>query len=346
MWANIRTCLSAFPPPIVAHMAEPIIPSPSSLGPKLKKSELTARLGEIIPARFHDWLSTAIELGFHDFIAADDGFKSTLHNGEAWGNANATGVYFWVAEDGEMYVGKATRVISRLMSHRKKHPDLVYFSFQIVPAEDMGALETELIRNVQSRGHPTRNIKDALDTNVQVPFDDFVTLSERQDFLSGEPLSNFEWRDLPVLEQKHASKFSRLLKEPRATEILTLLRLYIENVIPNAGTTEMSFWSVSLYTQIHIIRINVGQQEVFTITKEGDELMVRPLTQRKFSWWPKETIYKTRCYDNAMPAKRFAKWLRGERLLASRELVIWLMRHTTTLNSGSHCPQVVRAAFD
>ena len=43
--------------------------------------------------------------------------------------------------------------------------------------------------------------------------------------------------------------------------------------------------------------------------------------------------------------RSFATWLTSKRLVSCRKLVVWLMRHTTPLNNGSHCPQIVWAAF-
>jgi hypothetical protein len=56
-------------------------------------------------------------------------------------------------------------------------------------------------------------------------------------------------------------------------------------------------------------------------------------------------MYKTESYGYFVELQDFDEWLISDRIVAIRELVIWLMRHTTTLNNGSHCPQIVRAAF-
>jgi hypothetical protein len=56
-------------------------------------------------------------------------------------------------------------------------------------------------------------------------------------------------------------------------------------------------------------------------------------------------MYQTHIYVHFILADRLGDWLTPKRVLACRKLVIWLMRHTTALNNGAHCPQLVRVAF-
>ena len=105
--------------------------------------------------------------------------------GNAWSNAGGTGIYFWIAENGEAYVGQAKNVRRRLLQHWKVHRDILEAAFQPVDANDLDAVEADLIKRV-GKAYPTRNIKLALETAAYVPFDQFMSASQRHSFLLGE----------------------------------------------------------------------------------------------------------------------------------------------------------------
>ncbi len=300
----------------------------------------------MLPQRVRHWAAIAGELGFDDFTSAEDGFRTILKSGEPWRPDPACGIYFWIANDGETYVGKSVNVPSRLRQHSRDHQDLSFASFRPVPRAQLAARETELIQRVCRTKLRTRNIKEALQTQAAVPFDRLVSEVDRNAFLSGRDLADVSWRELALLEQKHARRFDRLTQETDFHQILRALGLFIERVIPRPAATEARFWSVSLFVQCHILRVNAGQQEVFTIQRASDaRLYTRPLSTTPFGPESNGPMYRTSSYDAWVPVEELSNWLVGERLLACRELVIRLMRHTTPLNSGSHCPQVVRAAM-
>lgn len=79
---------------------------------------------------------------------------------------------------------------------------------------------------------------------------------------------------------------------------------------------------------------------------EAGELIVRALTLRPFGPDPDGPHYKTSSYVDWFGIEELPNWLQeSDTLLSSQELAIQLMRHTTALNNGSHCPQVVREAW-
>ena len=126
------------------------------------------------------------------------------------------------------------------------------------------------------------------------------------------------------------------------------MHTYLEKCIPVLASTENRFWSVTLFPQTGtFLRINAGQQEVFTVIDgDGRAILARPLAlesmlYRSFGG----PLYSTKSYAYRVPSEEFATWLTPKRLLSCRKLVVWLMCHTTPLNNGSHCPQIVRAAF-
>lgn len=299
----------------------------------------------ILPAPFQEWASMAAELGFVDFLSAEDGFRTCFDSGRAWRNHKACGVYFWIAEDGETYVGETVNARGRLLEHARNHLDLRYACFQPIPLEQRKLREAELIEHV-NRVYPTRNIKRAVSSAAHVPFDQFVSSAQREAHLQGELIEDEgAWRDLPLLTQKHARQFARFRALADADQILGAVFFYVWSVMPRPLATEGRFWSVSLFVGPHLLRINAGQQEVFTVSRGEDrELGARVLAPRPLTLDAEGPVYQTKSYVHWLRLEELPEWLEGDRLIASRELAIRLMRHTTALNSASHCPQMVRAA--
>ena len=171
--------------------------------------------------------------------------------------------------------------------------------------------------------------------------------NEAQAFLSGASnLKSSKWKDWPLLESKQQRRFLVLTKVQEYRATLSALKTYIERCIPAPQETEIKFWSVTnLLGKPNFLRVNVGQQEVFTIHDEGNTLFARPLAKKPLSEDIEGPLYATRSFANFVPIDDFDKWLNREKVIQCRELVVWLMRHTVPINSGSHCPQLVRAAF-
>lgn len=71
------------------------------------------------------WSKIARENGFREFLSASDGFSRTTTSGRRWGSQNCPGIYFWLAADGEAYVGQSVRPQSRLRQHMRAHGDIL-----------------------------------------------------------------------------------------------------------------------------------------------------------------------------------------------------------------------------
>ena len=65
------------------------------------------------------------------------------------------------------------------------HRDILEAAFQPVDANALDAVEADLIKRV-GKAYPTRNIKLAMETAAYVPFDEFMSASQRHNFLLGE----------------------------------------------------------------------------------------------------------------------------------------------------------------
>ena len=85
---------------------------------------------------------------------------------------------------------------------------------------------------------------------------------------------------------------------------------------------------------------------MFTCGAGPDGEEARILTDKRISLLRSHDAgYRVPSYVTSVRPSRVPAWLSGEALLSCRRLVVRLMRHTTTLNSGSHCPQAVRPEF-
>ena len=127
-------------------------------------------------------------------------------------------------------------------------------------------------------------------------------------------------------------------------EALAAARTFVHRAMPRPAATEVGFWSLTLFPAKCFLRVNAGQQEVFTCAGGRNRSEARILTDKRISLLHSHGAgYRVPSYVTSMATRAVGEWLQGDALLSCRRLVVRLMRHTTTLNSGSHCPQAVRA---
>lgn len=295
-----------------------------------------------LPERIEQWSKLASMAGFVDFLSPEDGFKTCLTSGRAWTNKDQPGIYFWLASDGEAYVGQSITPQSRLRQHWRDHRDVVHACFMPCPMNDLNRVEERLINEI-GKHFPLRNIKHAAKTSSEVPFDKLISDEERERFLAGNDLPDEPWQPLELLTRLQARKFAKFAAMKGGQETLANARLFISRAIPKPAATEAGFWSITLFPADCSLRINAGQQEVFTCAGGLNGRTARILTDRRINLFRSHNSgYRVPSYVTEMAPSRVADWLKGEALLSCRRLVVRLMRHTTTLNSGSHCPQAVR----
>lgn len=289
------------------------------------------------------WTEVARELGFCDFLSEADGFRR-CDNQRPWSNARHPGIYFWLAADGQAYVGQSIRPRARLRQHMKTHGDLVHVAFQPCERDELDDLEARLVDRAGEH-FPLRNIKLAVSTASEVPFDHIVRPEEQALFLAGGELPSGEEQQFEQFERIQQRKFERLLQHPLGRAALTATGLFIARAIPKPDATEVGFWSATVRAGGILVRVNVGQQEVFTFEASSRAGSVRVFTTDRVSWlrsW--RSPYQARSFVTRLRPAQLNEWLTGPRLLSCRKLVVQLMRHTQALNSGSHCPQLLRAA--
>ena len=83
-------------------------------------SSAAAALGD----RLAQWAELASRWGFSDFLSPEDGFRNCVQSRQRWANRDQPGIYFWIAADGEAYVGQSIKPQSRLREHWRSHLDL------------------------------------------------------------------------------------------------------------------------------------------------------------------------------------------------------------------------------
>ncbi len=299
-----------------------------------------------IREEFRLWVQHAAELEFLDFISPEDGFATEILSGTIWTNASSTGIYTWVTENGQAYVGQAVNVRNRLRQHWKNYRDIAYAAFQIVPETSLDAFEVRLVKKMEAK-FPVLNIKLAQSSAKLVPFDRVIDSTSAEEFLRGKSIAkSVIWQKWPLLENKQLRKFSSFRGKAVYPSTLTALRTYIELCIPFPSATEVKFWSATLlHSNSLLVRINVGQQEVFTLHIYENEIVATIFARRQLDDSGQKPQYETRSIAHTVFADDLETWLTKMRIVECRELVVWLMRHTVPMNSGSHCPQLVRATF-
>jgi hypothetical protein len=279
-------------------------------------------------------------LGFVDHVSPEDGFRTCLATGQRWANRAAPGIYFWLAEDGEAYVGQSVKPQTRLRDHWRAHRDLTHAAFRPCPLGQLDALEAELIGKAQQH-FALRNIKMAVSTAREVPFDRLVSASECEAFLAGASLADQDWRNYELLTRLQARKHERFTRTEQGRQALVSLRTFLDKVLPKPAATEVGFWSVTLLPDKQFLRLNAGQQEIFTIDIGRGE--ARLFSAERLSWFRSlPTPYSLPSYETCIGIADLDRWLGEKAVIPYRQLAVRLMRHTTALNSGSHCPQAVR----
>ena len=286
------------------------------------------------------WLKIARENGFEDFLMAANGFGRSTSSRRRWANRNRPGIYFWLTENGEAYIGQSVRPLARLRQHQRHHGDITHAAFQRCPRQGLNALEQKLVE-IAGRHFTLRNIKFAVSTASPVALDQLISPAEQALFVAGGDLEDGDWPPLDDHVRLQSRKFEQFLAHRDSASALEALQLFVCRAIPKPAATEAKFWSVSLFADRCFVRVNAGHQEVFTYDARANR--VELFSDRSLSWlgsW--RTSYQVPSWVNWVRPAHLDQWLAGERLLSCRRLVVRLMRHTQALNSGSHCPQLLR----
>lgn len=291
------------------------------------------------------WALAATRLGMTNFALAEDGFSETLCENrppEPF-EKRLSAIYFWRAENGEAYIGKAVDVQSRLRQHYKNHRDLVCAAFIPVAPEALDREERRLVTLAETEFR-MRNVKLVKDSVSFRPLDEFLSVEQQSAFVeTGNPHAwlGGDRREFPMLESRSRVKLSKFREDAElCSDLQVVVSEFVQAAIPMPNGTENRFWSVTyLGYDNALLRINAGQQEVFTVVEDDDGFWFRLVCPTKLSKDFDGLHYETNSYAS------YFDWDGAARLFASakkmrpmREFVVWLARHTTPLNNRSHCP--------
>ncbi len=122
----------------------------------------------IIRGEFAAWADHVASLGFADFLTAEDGFASEIRSGGPWLRARDSGIYTWITEGGEAYVGQTVNARSRLKQHWKNYRDIVYVAFKPVLLNRLDEEEPRMIAAIEAR-FPVLNISFANPRRLSSP---------------------------------------------------------------------------------------------------------------------------------------------------------------------------------
>ena len=177
------------------------------------------------------------------------------------------GIYVLHFETGEHYAGQAVDVTRRYCQHRQTHGDIVGISFKPAPENNLDDEEKTVVWTLEEKGFKLRNIALTSIPKGESDFDQIMSEADQERWLhdfafidkSGPRLS------APDLRRKYHRKYKRLMNMPHATEIVQVLRTYVQLGIPAIRRGELDFWSVSCLPNKPVYaRINIYWQEVCT----------------------------------------------------------------------------------
>jgi hypothetical protein len=182
------------------------------------------------------------------------------------------GIYVLHFSNAEFYAGQAVDVTRRYIQHSKVHDDIQQISFIEVPAEELNAVERNVIWMLERKGVPLRNISLTSIPKGESDFD-FVMSKENQE----KWLTELNFTDItgsrpvyPDLRRKYERKYKQLLQKPNSEAVVNVLRHYAQTCIPAVKRGEVSFWSCSCLPGASgentiYSRMNVYWQEVLTV---------------------------------------------------------------------------------
>lgn len=93
-----------------------------------------------------------------------------------------------------------------------------------------------------------------------------------------------DWRQFEQLERLQRRRFEQFSKTPWAEGELAALRVCLSHAVPRPADTEVRFWSVTVRPESGFIRVNAGQQEVFTYESAGASGAIRIFTTDRVGW--------------------------------------------------------------
>jgi hypothetical protein len=182
------------------------------------------------------------------------------------------GIYVLHFSTGEYYAGLSRNVTARYAAHQRNYDDIVRFSYKQIPEDHLDVVETETIHTLEREAFKLRNI---IHTSIPKGESDFDLIMPDTD--QERWLHDFAFIDdagprlkAPDLRRNYHRKYERLMKKPKASDVVQILRTYVQLGIPAIRRGELDFWSVSCLPGKDVYaRINVNWQEVCAVYGNG-----------------------------------------------------------------------------
>lgn len=291
------------------------------------------------------WTAAARSSGFAGFLSAQDQFAhDPTKPDQAGPSVKMTGIYFWIADNGEAYVGQAVDIRRRLKTHFKDNPDLIAAAYLICDPKNLDHQEKSKVAQLEGQ-FALRNVLLVKQSAKHRPLDTIIAVNAQQKFLgTGNAIGwqHTRRRRFPILERRQRQRVTRMAARAQRMELgQVVVTFFVDACIPDPFATEHRFWSVTAFEKGDMIaRVNVGVQEVLTV---HDCSSIRLLCPEKLTWRASRPLYRSGARAHNLSFDKCTALLKDQTALnALRTHVVSLMRHTTALNARSHCPAMLR----
>lgn len=178
---------------------------------------------------------------------------------------------------GERYVGRAVDVVRRFSQHRKNHGDVTHMTFKGCEESALDNVEQHCIHTLEAAGLRLRNLAHMSVVQGERDLDLVVSPGEQELWLRGE-LDTLRDAEQAVQDEALRLRYRRrsltFMTLPHAQNVLCLLGLYLQAVVPFPRRTELSFWMVSclpygLPPKSDLrCRVSLNMQEVFSLSAD------------------------------------------------------------------------------
>ena len=182
------------------------------------------------------------------------------------------------------YAGQAVDVTRRYAQHRRIYDDIVRMTFKEVRSDLLNPEERAVIWKLEGAGIKLRNVVFASIPYGPSDFDQVMPSEDRNRWLTDTGYTDMALprTEDPETRRRFARKYQKFVQHSDAEDAVRILTTYVRQGIPAFPRSEMSFWACSCLPGYHrpdveiYSRINVYQQEVFTVYSENRRLC--------FSW--------------------------------------------------------------
>ncbi|HHU10900.1 MAG TPA: GIY-YIG nuclease family protein [Intrasporangiaceae bacterium] len=291
-------------------------------------------------------------------------------------------IYVLEFADGEFYVGQTVNMMQRFTSHQRTWGDITAIQLQGASLTDLNRIERDTIGQYRAMGRVLRNRSHNFGHAQPTALDDIVPVVDQKHWVLGqgtydrsafeEPAGRPSGPE-PKMFKSTQGRMDGLNYFTVADAIVADLAAVIAEGIPDAVSTEQTYWTISDYPSTgpfgRMVTLNTGVAEVLSTSRRFQALTLTDGREVEFvpsylnimpdsgvpddAPWVLEVYrsmqyFRTTPVDRLMiPAGQVGDALQFEPLkLALRELVLKLMRSGTPTRWGRfHSMELARRAY-